>query len=607
MTEIESLTHEMRDLARRMSIVEDVLTNLVEEQETARLLKPSTQTPKAAPMTADEALAQVRAEAAHSREDAPIPRADVVREIPAWMPNTTDGRRSSASASANAATQERTAQIRRERVARAARLSSINWLGAISVLCFVLAGAFIVVMAVQSGWLTPARQIGLAAILGVSLIGAGLRMLRHDREYASLLPGAGIIVLYLTAVAACTYHHLINFEIGLAVVALISAVCIWLYTVVKHEVYPVTAALGAYVTPFLLGGSPQTEFILFYHVACSISFATISIWLNSRLLSMLAAYLAIGVSFFISSVNPFDPVYIWVLLAHFAIFAVAVVVHSVQRQVAMTEKDAWSYFPVLLIFYAGEYSLISKLNPVIAPYISLGFAAALVVLYFVGRAGLKKESLASANVVAAYASIVAFHSGYLEILPDSFKPWLLPIIVFAAACRPRGPLDLGKTQVVPMLVVGGIVIVEYFRIIFLLIDGNADPGFVAVSIAAPASLAFLFAQERKIRETSDLLPILFMAHALTILAFYNIAKPFGSLAVSGIWLAYAVVIMALGFSIRDKVVAKSALATLGIAAAKALLYDASMAPALVRIGCLLVTGVVLYGCGYLLKKIEAWS
>ena len=65
--------------------------------------------------------------------------------------------------------------------------------------------------------------------------------------------------------------------------------------------------------------------------------------------------------------------------------------------------------------------------------------------------------------------------------------------------------------------------------------------------------------------------------------------------------------MAIGFKIRDKVVAKSALGTLGLAAAKALLYDASSTPAPVRIGCLLLTGVILYVCGYILKLIEAWD
>jgi hypothetical protein len=582
----ETLANEVRDLARRLSIVEDVLTSLVEEKDQSTAARPVA-TQQAA-MTAAQAIEQVRAEARTSQ-----PRA-----VPEWSP---------AQVAAQAAVRGANSRAERERVLRET-VSSVNWLGAISVICFVLAAAFIIKLAVDSGWLTPARQIGLAAVMGIALIGAGLRLMRFDRGYASLLPGAGIIILYLTAVAARSYHHLIGFETALAAVAVISAFTIWLYTVIEHEVYPITAALGAYVTPFLFGADPaQLEFILYYHVACSISFATISIWLESRLLAVIAAYLAIGVTSALSSSASMDPTFIWVMLAHFAIFAFASVIHSVQTRRPMTAKDAWAYFPVLLIFYAGEYALISKLNPSVAPYVSLGFAAVLIALYFAGRAGLQEKSLESIGVVSAYASVVLFHSFYLELLSDAWKPWLFPLIVAAVSLRKPRAQKLSDEEMIPALAIGAIVAIEFFRIVFAIVDGHADANLVAVSFAAPLSLAFLFWQQRKVRSSTELLPVLFMAHGLTILAVYNIARQFGSLAVSGAWLAYSVLIMGFGFTLRDKVAAKSALATLGLAAAKALLYDASMAPAPVRIACLLVTGLVLYGCGFLLKQIEAWS
>lgn len=590
MDEIQTLTNEVKDLARRLGIVEDVLTNLVEEREAAGATAPIGGAGSAA-------TGGAQASPASAPRSATGASASSGAAVPEWSP--------AQKAATRAAASERMHGFR-EGVLQE-KMSSVNWLGAVSVICFVVAAAFIIKLAIETGWLTPARQIGLAALLGFTLIGAGLRLLKFDRAYASLLPGAGIVVLYLTAIAARSYHHLIGFEVALAAVALVSALCIWLYTETKHDVYPITSAIGAYLAPFLLGDGTQNDLILSYHVACSISFATISIWLDSRLLSVIAAYLAIGVSFFISSASTFDPSYISILLAHFTIFAFAVVIHSVKTGLPMTEKDAWAYFPVLLIFYASEYSLISKWNPAWAPSISLGFAAVLIALYFAGKSSLKKDSLASVNVVSAYAALVLFHSFYLELLDDTWKPWLLPVLVAAVALRP--PMSKGnvsKTQVVPVIAVGAVIAIEYFRIAFALIDRKADTNMTAVSFAAPIALAFLFVQQRKARASQDLLPLLLAAHALAVLALYNIAEPFGSLAVSGSWLAYSVVIMGAGFSIRDKVVAKSALAALGLAAAKALLYDASMAPAPVRIACLLVTGLVLYGCGFLLKRIETW-
>lgn len=53
--------------------------------------------------------------------------------------------------------------------------------------------------------------------------------------------------------------------------------------------------------------------------------------------------------------------------------------------------------------------------------------------------------------------------------------------------------------------------------------------------------------------------------------------------------------------------ARSALIVLSFAAGKVLLYDASSTPTVVRILCLLMTGVVLYGSGFLIRKIAGWK
>lgn len=53
--------------------------------------------------------------------------------------------------------------------------------------------------------------------------------------------------------------------------------------------------------------------------------------------------------------------------------------------------------------------------------------------------------------------------------------------------------------------------------------------------------------------------------------------------------------------------AQSSMLILVLAAGKALLYDASYAPTNIRIVCLLITGIVLYGAGYMMRRISAWK
>src|SRR5579862_8220165 len=128
-----------------------------------------------------------------------------------------------------------------------------NWLGMIAVVCFVLAAGFIIKLSIQSGWLTPVRQIGIAVLFAFSLIGVGIRFLGSDKAYMSLLPASGIIILYLAAFAAQRLYLLILPETASILVGLISLLCIYLYLRIEHDIYPLIAAIGAYLAPVVLG------------------------------------------------------------------------------------------------------------------------------------------------------------------------------------------------------------------------------------------------------------------------------------------------------------------------------------------------------------------
>jgi hypothetical protein len=101
--------------------------------------------------------------------------------------------------------------------------------------------------------------------------------------------------------------------------------------------------------------------------------------------------------------------------------------------------------------------------------------------------------------------------------------------------------------------------------------------------------------------------LLFSAHILMILVLYDQTTNISSLAVTASWLVYATIVIMFAFNHRDKLLANSALLVLGLAAGKALLYDASSTPTIVRIFCLLSTGIVLYFAGYLFRKIGEWK
>lgn len=486
-----------------------------------------------------------------------------------------------------------------------------NWLGLISVICFILAAAFIIKLAIDSGWLTPVRQIGLAYLLGATLVSTGLMLYYYDKEYASLLPAAGIIILYLTTFAAHQYYTLISFPTGIALTSLVSVMCIYLYWRLKHDIYAITAAIGTYLAPFLLGFETAAIFSLYYFVVCSLAFAALSIWMQSRILTLVAAYLAILVNTRIGLRLNQDELMAAILPLHFLIFVLATYFYTRHTKKYLTVQEAWIFFPVLILFYSMEYFFISQFAPQWAPWISLIFVALIFAVYLALSTWFEEGPIQSEPMIFAFVSLVLFHSIYLKLLPPELRTWLLVIIVLIFAAVPSDDYQESKLKrfFVPIAALVIIFFIEYVGLIYNLISLPVQLNMTLVSIATFASIwAYFFIKKDFIHKNQERgLIILTTAHLLAITALYQFTKLEGSLAVSVSWLGYAVAVMIIAYILKEKVMAQSALFVLSFAAGKALLYDAASAPTIVRIICLLITGIVLYGAGFMMRQIATWK
>ncbi|MDD5208383.1 MAG: DUF2339 domain-containing protein [Elusimicrobiales bacterium] len=502
---------------------------------------------------------------------------------------------------ATAVPAQRFAPVRKER--------SGNWLGVVGIVCFVLAAAFIIKLSIDSGWLTPERQIGLAVLFGLGLIGAGFALMKSDSEYASLLPGAGIIVLYLTVFAAHRLYSLITFEAAISMASIVSGGCIWLYTQIKEDMYPITAAIGSYCAPLILSLGSESTFSVYYFLLCSLSFSVISIWVQSRTLTLISAYLAIFMTAAIGLGLGQDKLIAGMLVLHFLVFSAGTYLYTRQNGKPLTETESNSFLPVLLFFYATEYYFIERIKPDLAPWLSLGFAAFLFVLYLAARKRFPEGSLGSQPLVLSFITVVCFHSFYLELLPADARPWLFVAIALVLAV-PGVNLAARKSNSayrVPALGLLAVLVIEYLSMVSHLLSGN-EMSWLAVSLVSVGSLWVLIDfKGGDLDPHNGYAPLLGAAHLLAVLGLYRLTKDAGSLEVSASWLFYAVCVIGYAFSRRDEVMAKSAMFVLGFAAGKALLYDAASAPTVVRIMCLLLTGAALYGSGFLIRRISGWK
>ena len=94
-------------------------------------------------------------------------------------------------------------------------------------------------------------------------------------------------------------------------------------------------------------------------------------------------------------------------------------------------------------------------------------------------------------------------------------------------------------------------------------------------------------------------------HESTILI--QLITEYGTLAVSASWLTYVLIILWVSTLRNDLIIAKSVLLVLFFAAGKALLYDASSSPTVIRTLSLILTGIVLYASGLVIRKKTNWK
>ena len=478
----------------------------------------------------------------------------------------------------------------------------LGWTGATAL---VLAVAYLIRLALDAGWLTPERQLGLAVLSGFALIGAGLKLRAADRQYASLLPAGGLVVLFLSIYGAHLYYHFIGAPMATGAVILTCLAALWLGRLFESELYGLFAVVGSYSAPFLLhtlAGS-VTDLVIYFS-AWSVLFCLYSIWIGHRRAYLLAAYMALlGFHFLWKQMAPDEWEAAFVFQAiQFAIFLGGAIGFSVRHQRPMSRDEALVHLPLLLIFYALQYALLHQHLPALAPWIALGSAGVLLLGHWVATRMLGQPLESSAVLVGAYTSLALFHAGYMELLPDAFAPWvaLLLLPAVALAYRARG-------GVVSVSWPFRALIAVLFAINYLRAVGDTDidavPGHQLLALLFAAELYVAYVLARRLPALQSLAtPALVVGHVALMSAAVQIFD--GELVVSFAWGAIALACLALAFKYGDKALGKSSLLIFAASAAKVMLFDLSSATPLVRIGLLVILGVTLYVGGWMYRKVD---
>lgn len=482
----------------------------------------------------------------------------------------------------------------------------LGWAGATAL---VLASIYLVVLAIDAGWLTPVRQVMLSMLGGFVCIGIGLLLRDKDMHYASLLPAAGIVVLFLSLYGAHNYYHLIDTVFATSGIIAICLIALWLNRLFLSELYALFAVVGSYTAPVLLSGSSYSIVDLIVYFACwSTVFSIFSIWVEKRSVYMLAMYLAL-VIFDIKWSGDMQDAWFEALVfqtVHFAIFVAAASIFSARIK-EMSDETAFAHIPALVLFYFVQYHVLDKHVPGLAPWIAVASAAVLLASYFIVYRVVQRDLAGGRTLISSYVALVLVHAGYIESVPAQWAPWVglvvIPLVGVYAALRgdmksPGSPL---------WFAVAMIFIANYFRIFTghsMLHDTHDVPAhdLLALCYAAELYLGYYFL--RKITTMKDMGRVALYAGHIAIMA-WAIQMFDSRFVVSLFWGAVALGCLFLSLNIRDKILGQSSLLIFAASIFKALLYDIALAAPLIRIASLLVLGASLYLGGWLYKKVAA--
>lgn len=479
--------------------------------------------------------------------------------------------------------------------------SLLGWAGAVAM---VLAAGYLIRLAYDNGYLTPARQVAIAVVIGLGLVGVGFALREKQRHYASLLPAAGTVILFLSVYGGHLYYNLIGQAAAATSVLVLCGGCVFLARAFESDLYVLFALVGTYSAPFLLPNLRGTVTDLaIYFSAIGVVFSALAIWQGRRLIYLLALYMAlIG----------FDPLWlthvsngwvgaVWLQTSQLLIFGAATVVFSVRRNSPLDLGTAVAHMPPLVLFYFLQFAILDQHVPELALWIALASLAFVVLIYMMARRLIARPLPGGELLLWNYAALVMVHAGYIESVSARWAPWvgvaLVPVVGVLALRRAESP---GPRW--PMILATGIIfLLNYMRVIFN--EGLAEvPGHRFLPAAYAIVMYVGYAISRRTPAGKELaLPLLCVGHITAMVASIHLLDE--GIVQSAIWAVLAVGSLIVSKWTQDRLLGQSSLMIFALAAGKALLFDLSGATPLPRIIALVVLGAAFYAGGLLYQRM----
>jgi uncharacterized membrane protein len=142
------------------------------------------------------------------------------------------------------------------------------WFAWAGIIFIVLTVAFTLKLAIDNDWIGPGARVVMGAVGGVALLYTGERLRgRGLRQYAFILSGGGILILYLSDYAAYNFYKIVPQPVAFLLMAAVTAIAVALSVRLDALSISILGLIGGFLTPLLLSTGKDNEVALFTYVA----------------------------------------------------------------------------------------------------------------------------------------------------------------------------------------------------------------------------------------------------------------------------------------------------------------------------------------------------
>jgi uncharacterized membrane protein len=141
-----------------------------------------------------------------------------------------------------------------------------NLVNKIGIAVFVLGIAFFVKYAIDKNWINEVGRVSIGLLVGMILVGLAHYLRKSYHAFSSVLAGGGLAVFYFTIAFAFHQYALLSQTAAFVIMVVITGFAVGLALLYDRLELAVIAAIGGFLTPFLVSNGEGNYIILFSYL-----------------------------------------------------------------------------------------------------------------------------------------------------------------------------------------------------------------------------------------------------------------------------------------------------------------------------------------------------